>query len=73
VDGLNSFRLPRRDNGDVRSSPGKKATGNFYNSRTIPEGGFWERTMQFVDRTLRPEDLNRYGAQVFDATFEVPL
>jgi hypothetical protein len=73
VDGLNAFRLPRRNNGDVHSSLGKKNTGTCYTSATIPQGRFGERTLHFIDRTLRPEELNRFGAQFYDATFEVPL
>lgn len=71
VDVLNAFKLPRRDNGEVKSSLGERKTGNCYTSATIPEGMM--RLKDWADRTLRETELDRYGAQFYDATYEVPF
>jgi hypothetical protein len=70
---LNAFRLPRRTDGDYRSRPGEKTKGICYNSSTIPEGNFFDRTSQFFQHILTMNELNRFGAQFYDSTFEVPL
>jgi hypothetical protein len=73
VNSLNAFRLPRRTDGDSRSHPGEKTEGICYNSSTIPDGNFMERNSQFVRHVLKADELNRFGAQFYDSTFEVPL
>ena len=73
VDVLNAFKLPRRDDGEVSSSLGERITGNCYTSEQIPHGTFFERLKAWADRTLREFELSRFGAQFYDATYEVPL
>ena len=73
VDVLNAFKLHRRDEGEVRSSLGGRITGNCYRSDQIPRGNFYERVREWLDRSLREYELTRFGAQFYDATYEVPL
>jgi hypothetical protein len=73
VDRLKAFRLPRRDDGDMRISLDEGIAGVCYNTETVPTGNFSERSRQFVRHVLKTDESNRFGAQFYDSTFEVPL
>ena len=71
VNVLDLFKLPRRYDGEVSSSLGKQVTGNCYTSAKIPQG--LKLLKEWGDGTLRVSEFDRFGAQFYDATFEVPL
>jgi hypothetical protein len=73
VDRLKAFRLPRRDDRDMRISLDEGMTGVCYSTQTVPTGVFSERIQKFLRHVLNIDEINRFGAQFYDSTFEVPL
>lgn len=66
---LNAFKLPRRGMED-QGSTSTSATGTCYTS--VPHGLYGPRLLQWADHTLGAEG-DRFGAQFYDTTYEVPL
>ncbi|MFN9623506.1 MAG: hypothetical protein ACK587_11870 [Cyanobacteriota bacterium] len=73
VDVLNTYTLPRVGANEVATRPGDRITGSCYSWKDLPRGDYLNRLKEWGVRNLGEFDLNRFGAQFYDATYEVPL
>jgi hypothetical protein len=73
VNVLDAFKLPRRDEAEVGNSLGTQISGNCYTSAGIPRGTLNQRLIVWVTSILTVSEFDRFGAQFYDATYEVPL